>query len=189
MTRRFSPTPVPGETLDELLDLARRAPSAGFSQGSHFLVLDGDDLRRFWEVSGAGAWFGERQPGVLDAPFVVLALADEQAYTDRYGEADKTGHGLDRVAGWDVPYWIADTAMAVQQLLLLAEDRGLGALYFGVFRNRDAVLAAFGVPAEMVIVGAIALGRRAAGDVPTGTPRRRSRRPSDQVIHHGRWLR
>lgn len=189
MTRRFSAAPIPSPALDDLLDLARRAPSAGFSQGVHFLVLEGSDLSRFWQVSGLSGWFSERQPGVLGAPAAVVAVGDPQAYTDRYASVDKVGHGLERTDAWDVPFWVADTAMAVQQLLLLAEDRGLGALYFGVFRNRAAVHQAFGIPDHMIIVGAVALGERAADDVPSGSPQHRPRLPVDQVIHHGQWLR
>ena len=41
MVRNYEPDrPVPRPVLAELLELAIRAPSAGFSQGWHFLVLD-----------------------------------------------------------------------------------------------------------------------------------------------------
>mgnify|MGYP001376862023 CR=1 FL=1 len=189
MTRRFQTSQLPNGLLFELADLARRAPSAGFSQGTHFVLLEHADLETFWQVSGAGEWFRDRQPGVLAAPAVVVAVADPAAYADRYSATDKAGHGLEAAAGWDVPFWIADTAMATQQLLLLIEDRGLGALYFGVFRNRDQVAALLGLPDSSVTVGAVAVGYRAASDVASGTPIRRPRLPAEQVVHRGRWLR
>lgn len=188
MTRTFARAPIDVDRVVELAELARRAPSAGFSQGTHFLVLDGEALEQFWTV-GPGDWFVRTQPGVLRAPVVVLALGDPGAYSARYGAADKSGHGLDEVAGWDVPFWVADTAMAVQQLLLLCEDRGLGALWFGVFRQRAEVGRAFGIPDDVVIVGAVAIGVRDDADAPSGSPRHRARRTSDEVIHRGRWLR
>ena len=187
MTRRFSTEPLATATVFELLDLARRAPSAGFSQGVHFLVLTGDSLSTFWDVTGAREWFAEVQTGVLAAPIVVLPLADPAAYTGRYSEPDKAGHGLEDAANWDVPFWLTDTAMAVQNLLLLAEERGLGALYFGIFRHADVLLAELGVPANVRQVGAIALGHRAADDAPSGSATSRPRRPAEDVIHLGRW--
>ena len=42
MTRSFAAEPIDIEALVALIDLARRAPSAGFSQGTHFLILAGD---------------------------------------------------------------------------------------------------------------------------------------------------
>lgn len=187
MTRRFAPEPLPDGLVGELLELARHAPSAGFSQGVHFLVLEGDALARFWATTGAEEWFAARQPGVLLAPTVVLPLADPTAYTSRYAEADKAGHGLDDAANWEVPFWLTDTAMAVQNLLLLAEARGLGALYFGIFRKARQLLDELGVPAHVQQVGAVALGRRSADDRPSGSARTRPRRPVAEVVHLGHW--
>jgi nitroreductase len=191
MTRRFATTPVAGEVLDELLDLARRAPSAGYSQGVHFLVLSGDSLQRFWRTTGADEWFaavqGTVQDGVLHAPVVVLPLADPVAYTSRYAEGDKAGHGLELAENWEVPFWLTDAAMATQNLLLLAQDRGLGALYFGIFRNARAALDELGVPGHVLQVGAVALGHRAPDDAPSGSARTRPRRAPVEVIHHHIW--
>ena len=187
MTRQFSTEPLSRVFLDRLLDLARRAPSAGFSQGVHFVVLDGAEVSRFWQVTGAGEWFAKVQPGVLDAPVIVLPVAFAQEYTARYSESDKHGHGLEHADNWTVPFWLTDTAMAVQNLLLLVEEAGLGALYFGIFANADKLAENLGVPAGAQFVGAIAVGHRAVRDVPSGSPRSRPRRPLAEVLHHQRW--
>ncbi len=186
MTRRFDPTPLPDEQIAELVDLARRAPSAGFSQGVHFIVLTGTALERFWDVTGAGEWFDRTQPGVHTAPAMILPVADPVAYTSRYAESDKIEHGLDVAANWEVPFWITDTAMAIQNLLLLAEDRGLGALYYGL-QNSAGLFTELGVPDTMLQVGAVALGRRAVDDVPSGSAITRPRRPQIDVVHWQRW--
>ena len=79
--------------------------------------------------------------------------------------------------------------MAAMILLLGAEEAGLGALFFGVPGDRhDAVREAHGIPDGRRIVGVVALGapaRRAsrAG----GSPRTRSRRPLDELLHEGRF--
>src|SRR5262249_51076172 len=53
MVRAYDPSrPVPRAVIDDLLELATHAPSAGFSQGWQFLVLDtpaGCDA--FWKAS------------------------------------------------------------------------------------------------------------------------------------------
>lgn len=184
MTRTFDSTALDADLVDGLLDLARRAPSAGYSQGVHFLALTGESLAKFWEVTGGNEWFDE---GVLAAPVIVLPLADPDAYTSRYAEGDKAGHGLEIAANWEVPFWLTDAAMATQNLLLLADERGLGALYFGIFRNARLALDAFGVPASVMQVGAVALGRRAAADARSGSAITRTRRQRVEVVHHNRW--
>ena len=187
MTRRFDPRPIPDELLLELLDLARRAPSAGYSQGVHFLALSGDALRRFWHTTGGDEWYADGTNSILDAPVVVLPLADPVAYTSRYSEDDKIEHGLHLAENWSVPFWLTDAAMATQNLLLLAEDRGLGALYFGLFAHVREAFDELGIPPHVLQVGAVALGYRASDDAPSGSARTRPRKDSIEVVHLNAW--
>ncbi len=187
MTRAFSSDPVDPEVVADLVDTARHAPSAGYSQGVHFIVLTDDAVAAFWQTTDAEAWFAKTRDGVLLAPVIILPIADPGAYTSRYSEADKAGHGLEIAANWPVPFWLTDTAMAIQNLLLLVEARRLGALYFGIFRNVEALLADLGVPDEMMSVGAIALGHRAESDRPSGSATSRPRRSVTEVVHYNRW--
>lgn len=190
MTRSFSDRRLPVGLLDELLDLSCRAPSAGKSQGWHFVVLEGADTARFWDATLPD----ERRPafawqGLLRAPAIVLPFADPTAYIDRYAEQDKAATGLGEGAhAWPVPYWTVDVSMAVMTLLLGAEDRGLGALFFAVFRGADALLADLGVPDHVELLGAVALGYRdEAADHRPGRSARRPRRRLDEVVHRGGW--
>ncbi len=187
MTRWFTDEPVDPTMLGSILDTARRAPSAGFSQGVHFVVCTGMSRDDFWRITGAGEWFSAASAGVLDAPVIVVPVADSAAYTTRYSEPDKAGHGLEVAVNWPVPFWLTDTAMATQNLLLLVEAAGLGALFFGIFRGESELLAHLGAPASARALGAVAIGHRAAADVPSGSPRRRTRRDPAEVIHWGGW--
>lgn len=186
MTRRFHGGPSASE-LSEMCALALRAPSAGFSQGSHFLVLTDADLSTFWRVSGAGEWFGSTAPGVTDATAVVLILGDQDAYTERYSKPDKVAHGLDQADRWVTPFWLTDAAMAAENLLLLIEEQRWGALLFGLFGDPRTVLDVFSVPMSVSCVGAIAVGYRHLEDQPSGSPITRSRRPTTEVVHLGEW--
>src|SRR5436305_7283751 len=57
MVRDYDPgRPVPAEVRERLLEHAIRAPSAGFSQGWAFLVLESAEEReRFWAASTSAA--------------------------------------------------------------------------------------------------------------------------------------
>ena len=186
MTRRFSGGP-PTVELTEVCALALRAPSAGFSQGSHFLVLVDDDLKKFWQVSGAGDWFATRSPGVLNASAVVLVLGDQDAYTERYSKPDKAEHRLGDADRWVTPYWLTDAAMAAENLLLLIEELRWGALLFGLFGHPRVVLDSYAVPTSVSCVGAVAVGYRHPDDQPSGSPNTRARRPDSEVVHLGHW--
>ena len=51
MTRSFRSDPVPKAVLDRILDRARRVPSAGNTQGFDFLVLEGAETARYWDIT------------------------------------------------------------------------------------------------------------------------------------------
>ncbi|QGG95529.1 nitroreductase family protein [Actinomarinicola tropica] len=188
MVRNFTDEPVAPEVVDALLDLARRAPSAGNSQGWHFLVLEGpEQTSRFWDVTlPPERRDGFRWPGLLRAPVIVLPMADAGAYVARYAEDDKarTGLGASEDA-WPVPYWVVDTAFATMTLLHAVVDAGLGALFFGIFREEERLLRSLGVPEGIRPIGAVAIGHPAPDE--PGRSAARPRRPADQVVHRGGW--
>ena len=189
MTRSFRTDPIAPDLLERLVDLASRAPSAGKAQGWDLLVLEDDDVRRYWDLTLPEAKrTGFRWPHLLDAPVLLLPFADPQAYVDRYAEPDKQRTGLGAGAdAWSTPYWTVDASMAVMTLLLAAEDEGLGALLFGVFEHEAAVREAFGVPEGPQLLGAIALGWPADEGGEPGRSARGSRRSPDEIMHRGRW--
>ena len=191
MTRSFSDRPVEPELLDRLVDLAARAPSAGKTQGWHVVALSGRETARFWDISlpvDKRSTF--RWPGLLRAPLILLPLADPAAYVSRYAEPDKSRSGLGASAdAWPTPYWTVDTSMSMMTLLLAAEDVGLGALLFGVFQREAEVRAELGIPDDLQLLGAIALGwpDTPRGGVGDGRSADRARRSPGEIIHRSGW--
>lgn len=181
MVRRFRSDPLPVEVIDRVLDHARKGPSAGFSQGQAFLVLQGAELATFWTVAGAAAGEGTQQ-----APLVIVPLSSKRVYLDRYAEPDKGWTERDETQ-WPVPFWHIDTGMATMLMLLSVVDAGLGALYFGVVPDEVPPLrAAFGVPDDHDPIGAVAIGYPDEA-AQSGSPRTRPRRDRSEIVHWGRW--
>ncbi|HYY79284.1 MAG TPA: nitroreductase family protein [Actinomycetes bacterium] len=186
MVRRFDPRPVPAELLDRVLESALHAPSAGFSQGLDLLVLQGAEaVAGFWRTTADPA--REQPYSTAEPAAIVLVLSNRQAYLDRYAAPDKAGLGMDVEAGWPLPYWDLDAAMAAMLLLLAAVDAGLGGWFLGVFHGEAELLAGLGVPPGHRLIGAVALGWPAADDRPSGSPRTRRRRTLAEIVHYGRW--
>lgn len=187
MVRQFDPDiPVGADVVRDLVDLATRAPSAGFTQGWAWLGLIGDQTNAFWSATtdtgrDPDAWLRRMRT----APALVLCLSDPEAYLDRYAEPDK-GWSDRSIERWPVPYWDTDVAMGAMLILLGAADRGLGALFFGVPADRHgAVREALGIPERLRIVGVVALGH--AVPHPRSPSLKRGRRGVDEVLHLGRY--
>jgi nitroreductase len=187
MVRAFTPDPVDPQVVDHLVDLARRAPSAGHSQGWAFVVLEGEETRRYWDVTlPADRRAAFRWPGLVAAPVLILVLVRPDAWVERYAEADKARAGLGGDASdWPVPYWWVDGGMAVEHLLLGAIAVGLGACFFGLFDHEAAVRSALGVPDGWRALGTVALGHPAPDE--PGRSAARGRRPLGDVLHRGGW--
>lgn len=181
MCRNFLPDPLPDGLVTELLDQARRAPSAGNTQAVEFCVVT--DPEQYWQLTltpERRAEFG--WPGLLVAPVLVVVLTDPNRYADRYSEPDKAHTGLgESTEAWPVPYWWVDVGMAVHHLLVSATTAGLGSCFFGAFEHEAAVIEGLNIPEGRRIVGTVALGYPDK-DRPSSSSRR-PRRPLEEVIH------
>ena len=191
MIRNYADRPVDPGAVERALRNATRAPSAGFSQGWAFVLLDEPaDVRRFWEattdpeqLAAPDAWL----TGMMRAPVVVLPCSSKDAYLDRYAEPDKGVTTRDE-GRWRVPYWHMDTAMAALLILQTVVDEGLGALFFGIPNERiNAVRRSFSVPDTHDPIGAITIGHLTDDAGLRGSPAHRRRVPLDELVHRGRW--
>ena len=185
MVRHFKEAPVPAESMDRILDLARRGPSAGFSQGQDFVVVTKGELKRaIAELCGESSYVEQGfHPFISGAPVLIVPCTSEAAYHRRYQEPDKLRTDGTEIE-WPVPYWFMDVGSAVMTVLLAAVDEGLAAGYAGVW-DLDALRELLGIPDEVTPVGVIPIGHPA--------PDRRSpslergRRDPREVVHREAW--
>lgn len=189
MVRSFLQQAVPRDVIDEVMSSVLHAPSAGFTQGNEFLVLDkpaaiADFFRLTNPESDADLYPSDAPPTV-----VVLPLANKRAYLDRYSEADKSDYGLGMEARWPVPYWDIDAGMASMLILLTAVDQGLGAWFSGIYEGEGEMLRRFGVPANLRPIGFIGLGYAADVDsiAPNTSSATRRRRALSELLHFNSW--
>ena len=192
MVRNYRDEPVNDAVIDRVLDTARRAPSAGFTQGQRFVVVTDERTRgAIADLADEDAYV-ERgfDPWMSRAPVHVVVCTDEQAYHDRYRQPDKLGRdrGADGSDGeeidWPVPYWHVDAGASLMLLLLAAVDEGLAAGFFGVHRL-DGLQELLGIPSNVHIIGVVTLGHpapdRRSGSLDRGW------HDLEQVVHRGRW--
>ncbi|MDV3294150.1 MAG: nitroreductase family protein [Nitrososphaerales archaeon] len=184
MVRHFTTDPVQIDTVNRILGLAQHAPSAGFSQGSAFVVVTKSTKKKQiarlqgekgYATAGFHRWISE-------APVDVVACVSEKVYHDRYNETDKLQKGKE--IEWPTPYWFFDIGAGCMIILLAAVDVGLAATFSGVTDPRR-MRALLGIPAHFHPVGVISIGH-GAQDVKSPSLRR-GRRPFDQFVHYERW--
>jgi nitroreductase len=186
--RRYSDRRPDPEVITAVVDKARRAPTAGYSQGVDFLVLDEPDtLAEFWELIEEPDYPTEEEEKAARPPVLVLVWSDPQRYIARYSAPDKIEFGMDDIEAWPVRFWDVDAGMASMQLQLAAVNEGIDTWFFGMPYGEDAVRERFGVPADRKQVGVVALGYRHDGEQPASSVIVRRRRPLDQQLHRNGW--
>ncbi len=191
MVRNYAERPVDPAVVERALRNATRAPSAGFSQGWAFVLLDQPgDVRRYWQaatpperLAAPDRWL----TGMMRAPVVIVPCSSKAAYLDRYAEPDKGWADRDE-SRWSMPYWHMDTAMASLLILQTAVDAGLGALFFGIPVERVTdVRRELAIPATHEPIGAITIGHLTDDAGLPGSARTRRRIPLEDVVHRGGW--
>ncbi len=187
--RNYKTTPIDSKILENLIDQARRTPTAGNSQGVEFLVLNGEkEVAAYWNTTldkdrrDNFPW-----PGLLLAPVLVIPYGIPERYLSRYQEIDKKKSGLGENAdAWPIPYWIVDAASASTALQLLVVESGMACCFFGQFEKEEKVSERFSVPRGARAIGTIAIGW-AAEDDRSSISAARERRPLGDVLHVSEW--
>ncbi len=159
--RRFRRDPLPGGTLDALIELACLAPSVGLSQPWRFIIVEDEArraaVRRNFEICNAAALAAQDQEraglyarlklsGLLEAPCHLAVFADR---------ATAQGHGLGRHT---MPEMIEYSAViAVHTIWLAARAQGIGMGWVSIL-DPPVVAAALDVPPEWKFIGYFCLG-------------------------------
>jgi nitroreductase len=185
MVRNFTESPISPESLERILELARRGPSAGYTQGQDFIVVTDLKLKATIAEMCGEAYYVEKgfDPFISKAPVLIIPCTSEAAYHRRYQEPDKVGDDGTEI-DWPVPYWYMDGGCAVMLVLLAAVNEGLAAGFCGVW-DLDELRALLDIPAEVTPLGVIPIGHPAP-DKPSPSLKR-GRRHKVSVIHREGW--
>jgi len=127
--RKYLPDPIPPNKLKRILEAARLAPSAANIQPWHFIVVSDRQKREALSKGGMFARF------LSDSPVVIVGCGDRKA------------------SRW----YIVDTTIAMQNMVIAAMAEGLGTCWVGSF-DEGEVKKLLRIPEAFGIVALLALG-------------------------------
>jgi nitroreductase len=184
MVRNYTDEPVAAAAVDRIIDTARKAPSAGFSQGQAFVVVrDAQRRRRIAELADEPEYVASGfDPWISRAPVHVVVCVSETLYRERYREPDKASDGSEH--DWPVPYWWVDAGASLMLLLLAAVDEGLAAGFLGSHAMPE-LESYLDLPQHMRAIGVVTIGHPAP-DRRSGSLAR-GHRPRRDVVHEEHW--
>lgn len=168
--RKFSNEDVEEDDLRYVLEMARLSPSWKNSQCWSFIVVRESTLkdRVVRKLPMVNIW-------VKKAPILIVVCADP----------DKSGYHN------EMGYFLVDTAIAIEHLVLAAADIGLGTCWIGLF-DEDGLKDVLGIPEGLRVVALTPLGHPTTK---TGLRERLSkvvmngdkRKTLDEIVHWDLW--
>lgn len=185
MVRNFTDQPVSFAALERILAAGQRGPSAGFTQGQDFIVIQDPQLKAsVAELCGESGYIDMGyDPFISRAAVQIIPCTSEAAYHRRYHEPDKISADGSELE-WPVPFWFMDGGCAVMLILLAVVNEGLAAGFAGI-QDTERMRDLLHIPQEFTPLGVIPIGHTAP-DKPS-TSLKRGHRPEKQVIHWEYW--
>ncbi|SKA77811.1 Nitroreductase [Caloramator quimbayensis] len=156
--RKYKDIKVSDEIVNYLLKAAMQAPSAGNEQPWEFIVLrDKDVMKKITQVHPYSKM-------LLEADVAIVVCGDESKEVYK-------------------GFWVQDCSAATENILIAAEDKGLGAVWLGVYPHMDraeAIKEILNLPESVIPLSII----------PVGYPdeqKKAADRFNKERIHYDRW--
>ena len=159
--RSFYDKTVPSELVRELITYAHFAPSAGNLQARDFIIVNNNEQKEKLCQAALGQKF------ISEAPVNIVVCANLKRIS-RYGDRGKEF------------YCLQDCAAAVEHILLLAVDMGLGACWVGAFNDTE-VASVLKLPSYVKPVAIIPIGYPRIKGTHT------SRLNLNELVHNNAW--
>ena len=159
--RNFSDKKPSENMVYDLIKYANLAPSAGNLQARDFIIVDDHEVKEKLSVAALDQRF------IVEAPVNIVVCAN----LNRVSSYGQRGREL---------YCVQDAAAAVEHILLLAVDNGLGSCWVGAFDEKQ-VSKILDLPSYVRPVAIIPIG------YPKGDVVSTSRMNINALIHYNSW--
>lgn len=168
--RKYINKQVEDEKILKLIESARIAPSGSNTQPWHFIVVKSESIRE--ELSKAS----HNQKWMSTAPVHIVCVADIRA---------RIKDDIDIVINENSPQpelklIIRDATIAIEHIVLEAENLGLGTCWVAWFIQED-IRPILNIPSDKYVVGIIPVGYA------DERPKPRPRKNIEDIIHYEKW--
>lgn len=154
--RAYRKGPVPQAALDDMLEAARLAPSWKNNQSfSYILVQDRQLIGQLGEITG----YNPSQSAYENAEYF-LVLCGDPTLSGRREEKE---------------YYMTDAAISMEQMMLVAEENGVGMCWVGAFYE-NPVKKLLNIPEDIRVVALSPVG------IPDEEPEAKPRRTLQEMV-------
>ncbi|MBA7635137.1 NADH dehydrogenase [subsurface metagenome] len=158
--RKYKEDPIPEKALMRVLEAARLAPSGKNFQPWKFIIVKDKALKEKLAQASAGQFF------MAEAPIIIVGCGFPDNCYAHMGRYMKS--------------WSVDVTIALEHLILQAQEEGLGTCWIGSFEEEE-VKAILNIPENVKVLALTPLG------YPDEIPRFRRRKSLDEIISYDRY--
>jgi len=135
--RNYVKGDIPYEDIIEMIDAARWAPSSGNLQNWYFIIIK--NREKIEKISLAA-----NQEFIKNSNAIIIVCSNDKIVESIYGDRGKV-------------YSIQNTAAAIQNILLVATEKGIGTCWIGAF-DEEKVKEIAKIPKDISVHAIITLG-------------------------------
>ena len=158
--RKYKEDPIPEKALMRVLEAARLAPSGKNFQPWKFIIVKDKALKEKLAQASAGQFF------MAEAPIIIVGCGFPDNCYAHMGRYMKS--------------WSVDVTIALEHLILQAQEEGLGTCWIGSFEEEE-VKAILNIPENVKVLALTPLG------YPDEIPRFRGRKILDEIVSYDRY--
>lgn len=158
--RKYKEDPIPEKDLMRVLEAARLAPSGKNFQPWKFIIVKDKALKEKLAQASAGQFF------MAEAPIIIVGCGFPDNCYAHMGRYMKS--------------WSVDVTIALEHLILQAQEEGLGTCWIGSFEEEE-VKAILNIPENVKVLALTPLG------YPDEIPRFRGRKILDEIVSYDRY--
>jgi len=158
--RKYKEDPIPEKALMRVLEAARLAPSGKNFQPWKFIIVKDKALKEKLAQASAGQFF------MAEAPIIIVGCGFPDNCYARMGRYMQS--------------WSVDVTIALEHLILQAQEEGLGTCWIGSFEE-EGIKAILNIPENVKVLALTPLG------YPDEIPRFRGRKSLDEIISYDRF--
>ena len=164
--RKFTEQKVPHEVLEELVELARWAPSWKNTQIARYVAIEDEALKNRIAEEATIPW----NEGIIKGAPVLMVMT----YVEKRSGFERDGSfSTKKEDRWEM----FDAGIACQTLCLAAWAEGLGTCIMGIY-DEEQVPALLEVPEDQYVTAIVSLG------YPAEQPKAPKRKPLDEKVRY-----
>ncbi len=168
--RSYNPQPVEDKKIHTIIESARLAPSGSNTQPWQFIIVKEDEMRMKLATQS------HNQQWMYEAPVYIVCIGDSSSRIDENNTVIWDENSPDP----ELKQIIRDTAIAIEHIVLTAEQLDLSTCWIAWF-TQDDIRPVLNIPEDKYVIAILTIGYS------DESPKPRPRKSFEEIVRYEKW--